>query len=237
MKSDYWRQPSEMFARAFECYVFDKLAEKGMENNYLVSGAFFDHPTGLWPQGDERKLFNTMFDKIFSEIKIANDLNSFSPVSDSRANEYIVLSDTDTESTTEDGVIFETESSEIISLSIDNKITNNFNTLKMQITEALEIIQTAMPINADNEALMIMSVLAQEVQNQTANFTDAAKISPIKIDITNLLTEKGITVDRWKAINDGDASYSEAQAVQELAGMLLEMLQAEAEAQAELEMK
>ena len=35
---DYWGSPHEMFARAFESYCEDKLAEGGRENTYLVSG-------------------------------------------------------------------------------------------------------------------------------------------------------------------------------------------------------
>lgn len=35
----YWKRPHELFARAFEAFVNDELAERGMRNTYLVAGA------------------------------------------------------------------------------------------------------------------------------------------------------------------------------------------------------
>ncbi len=132
MKSSYWSKPSELFARAFECYVFDKLAEKGMENNYLVSGTYFNHSLGIYPAGEERKIFNGYFDAIFAIMKSKNEIGSFIPVSNSRANEYIEFESEDEENTDESGVVFEaTQESEIISYGIDNKNINNTNNTTM----------------------------------------------------------------------------------------------------------
>ncbi len=82
-----------------------------------------------------------------------------------------------------------------------------------------------------------MSDLANAVKDQTDGFTNADKISPDKVDITAILSEKKISVERWKEINAGDMTYSERQAVTELADNLLEMMQADADANAELEIK
>ena len=239
MKSSYWSKPSELFARAFECYVFDKLAEKGMENNYLVSGTYFNHSLGIYPGVEERKIFNGYFDAIFAIMKSKNEIGSFIPVSNSRANEYIEFESEDEENTDESGVVFEaTQESEIISYGIDNKNINNTNNTTMTTPEALEIIETALPtITTDNDALQIMSDLANAVKDQTDGFTNADKISPDKVDITAILSEKKISVERWKEINAGDMTYSERQAVTELADNLLEMMQADADANAELEIK
>lgn len=37
-KKGYWVRPTEMFARAFESYVFDRLRERGAQSDYLVHG-------------------------------------------------------------------------------------------------------------------------------------------------------------------------------------------------------
>lgn len=59
---DYWKRPNEMFARAFECAVFDRMAARGGRSDYLVEGveatkyadpdAFKGNP---YPTGEERK--------------------------------------------------------------------------------------------------------------------------------------------------------------------------------------
>lgn len=73
-KSDngYWRSPCEMMARAFACYVSDRLAEKGMQNDYLCGhselAVAFDG-TAAFPQGEERVLINKAFDDLFESIK------------------------------------------------------------------------------------------------------------------------------------------------------------------------
>jgi len=63
---DYGVYPTELFARAFESYVLDKLKEKGMYNNYLVAENAWNP---VYPQGEERKAYNKVFDKIMLEIK------------------------------------------------------------------------------------------------------------------------------------------------------------------------
>lgn len=61
---DYWSTGHEMFARAFECYVFDKLNEAGRPCEYLVhsvEGSLFEgeHFAGNpYPSGDERRAIN-----------------------------------------------------------------------------------------------------------------------------------------------------------------------------------
>jgi hypothetical protein len=74
--SDYWRDHQECFARAFECYISDKLAEKGQENTYLVSGRRTkdDEGTIVYPQGEERKKINALFDKFIAHLKESGEL-------------------------------------------------------------------------------------------------------------------------------------------------------------------
>lgn len=72
----YWSSRCEMFARAFDCYVADRLAERGWRNDYLTSNA--DSFTlvaddGMtyraYPCGRERERLNGLFDKLFEEIQ------------------------------------------------------------------------------------------------------------------------------------------------------------------------
>ena len=67
LQGDYWKDIAEMFARSFECYVYDKLKEKDRVNNYLVSGGMFSHP--VYPQGQERIYINKCFDNLIYAIK------------------------------------------------------------------------------------------------------------------------------------------------------------------------
>lgn len=69
----YWDSSEELFARAFACYVKDKLCGR---NDYLVGHAdtcSIKNSKGeiiyAYPVGDERKYFNQMFDDLFEELK------------------------------------------------------------------------------------------------------------------------------------------------------------------------
>lgn len=73
--------PTEMMARAFACYVTDKLAEKGIKDQYLSGhsdiqswkGELLNHPEidkiSIAPQGDEKKAINKAFDNLIEMIK------------------------------------------------------------------------------------------------------------------------------------------------------------------------
>jgi len=62
-KKPYFSEPEEMFARAFESFVFDEIAAKGQRSDYLVHGVeqtrFASGYAGNpYPVGDERQGFN-----------------------------------------------------------------------------------------------------------------------------------------------------------------------------------
>lgn len=71
-KSGYWSSNVELFARAFEGYIHQKLIEKGMTSNFLVDEEKMN-PESDWfvayPQGEERVKINAAFDKLFEEYK------------------------------------------------------------------------------------------------------------------------------------------------------------------------
>lgn len=68
----YWSSACEMFARAFACYVKDTLGEK---SDYLYAHAdcyefeFDDQSACAIPQGEEREIFNELFDSLFIELR------------------------------------------------------------------------------------------------------------------------------------------------------------------------
>jgi predicted RNA methylase len=71
----YWSNKEELFARAFESYVHDKLGERSSE--YLVTDHVADgkvvsppHRFVPYPQGEERKAFNALFDQFVAALKI-----------------------------------------------------------------------------------------------------------------------------------------------------------------------
>lgn len=72
---NYYSLPHEMFARAFEAYVADKLHEKGIRSDYLVSRAKTDNRAYAvfnmkpFPEGEERKAINAAFDNFFAALK------------------------------------------------------------------------------------------------------------------------------------------------------------------------
>jgi hypothetical protein len=89
LQGTYWSNIAEMFARSFECYVFDKLKEQGRVNNYLVSGSMFGFP--VYPQGKERECINKCFDHLIASMKSHLSIKSFAPFTAQRADEYIDL--------------------------------------------------------------------------------------------------------------------------------------------------
>lgn len=89
-KSDhgYWQSTVEMFARAFACYVHDKIEGK---SDYLVGHSeaacslFYDQKTGKTkeikaiPVGDERCTINQCFDDLIQALKEKELLHDFDP--------------------------------------------------------------------------------------------------------------------------------------------------------------
>lgn len=84
-KTPYWTTKLEMFARAFQSYIMDRLAKEGARNDYLTRPqmtaeqrqAFLDDPMGRllvesgdrYPRGAERERINAAFDTLVGEFK------------------------------------------------------------------------------------------------------------------------------------------------------------------------
>ena len=81
---DYWVRNTELFARAFEVYVFDKLKAAGRYNNYLCSGSYEEEhadyqPLHPYPQFEQRQYLFYLFEKLIAAIKRAYDISGFIP--------------------------------------------------------------------------------------------------------------------------------------------------------------
>lgn len=65
--SEYWIRHNEMFARAFEVYITEKLKEKGIQNTFLVKNKY----AGLWPypQGKTLKDVIPYFDSLINKMR------------------------------------------------------------------------------------------------------------------------------------------------------------------------
>lgn len=111
MKSTYWTDEWELFARAFETYVFDKLAKANRKNNYLVSGGYFDREEGVYPFGEDRENLFILYDAFIDTIKLEYGLNGFKTWTNERVDEYIVI---DEKSDEESGIIVDDETGEVV---------------------------------------------------------------------------------------------------------------------------
>lgn len=71
----YWYSKCEMFARAFDCYVLDKMQEAGITDTYLSGhaesfhGIYRDTDIYAYPIGDERKQFEQALDHLIAWAK------------------------------------------------------------------------------------------------------------------------------------------------------------------------
>ncbi|MCR0155239.1 hypothetical protein MKC74_03925 [[Clostridium] innocuum] len=86
----YWQSKPEMFARAFECYIADKLDKNGQRSDYLcgLAGAYTvqKNENGkpddkeiitAFPKGEERKSISLCFDAFFLDLKKLELLHEF----------------------------------------------------------------------------------------------------------------------------------------------------------------
>lgn len=62
----YWVKPHELLARAGQAYLEDKMIEAGIKNSYVTRSTFGQKH---YPQGEERKIFNALFDEVFKQVR------------------------------------------------------------------------------------------------------------------------------------------------------------------------
>lgn len=133
MKSDYWTRAWELFARAFETYIFDKLAEKGRVNNYLVSGDYFSFL--VYPQDQERKILFALYDNLMQAIKRDLQIPDFKPVRNERVDEYIDFDENAEVEAVENGIVVDDKTKNVVievsdTASIQTKLQALLNLLE-----------------------------------------------------------------------------------------------------------
>jgi hypothetical protein len=74
-KKPYWSTNLEMFARAFEMYVLDRLSDNGKRSDYMTAAwkrdndRYLEHNKDAYPQDQEAVEINKAFDTLLGEIK------------------------------------------------------------------------------------------------------------------------------------------------------------------------
>lgn len=86
----------------------------GRTNNYLVSGAYFDRPEGVYPQGEEREQLFLLFDILMKTIKNEYNIGDFKAWTDERVDEYIALAEEKDKEKTKRGVIVDEETKVLV---------------------------------------------------------------------------------------------------------------------------
>src|SRR3990167_8890306 len=113
MSSGYWTREWELFARAWETYIYDKLEKAGRANNYLVSGDYFDRPERVYPQGDERSDLFELYERFVETIKREYNLAGFVKFTDQRTDEYLDLNENNPKEEVTTGVIVDAHTDEV----------------------------------------------------------------------------------------------------------------------------
>lgn len=79
---EYWKRPTELFARAFESWAFDSLSARGGLSEYLVHGVEEGRYSGPefkgdpYPSGGERERINAAMAALAAAMKTAAELNA-----------------------------------------------------------------------------------------------------------------------------------------------------------------
>lgn len=114
--SPYWIQDVELFARAFETYVYIKLQAQNRFSTYLVAldwnifgvsikyGSQYFENNMPYPTTAEAKAFEPLFDSLMKTIKMEYGIGDFVPYSYNRVSEYIELEKSSKEMKVKDGV-------------------------------------------------------------------------------------------------------------------------------------
>lgn len=133
MGSRYWIEPCELFARANETYIFDKLDKAGRANNYLVSGDYFSNESGVYPALEEREALFILYDELYATIKKEYAIGDFKPWTDKRTDDYVILKPAAAEETVEEELVVDL-SEEQHREALEEKI-KHFNSLLMLIAD------------------------------------------------------------------------------------------------------
>lgn len=201
MSSKYWIEDWELFARAFETYVFDKLADSERKSTYLVSGEYFNTEiytktgdvTYVYPFGTEREYLVGLYDNLIMAMKDAYSLGSFVPFTDKRMDEYLKLEDKNEEfEKVESGVKVESKpNTEVKDVEIieNNETKASFDEVvepeKPSVTEVVEMVSQDTYKEKDKTTSMNTDVLslrhAKRWDILPNSWIKVQKVTPIKL--------------------------------------------------------
>lgn len=129
--TQYFSKTEEMWARAFEAYVSDKLKSKGITDTYLVHSvnnndyALFNP----FPAGEERQKINKAFDNLIQTMKDEGILNQRAETNTKNKKESISLTD--------DGIRYRKKNIE----KSNNKVYNNIKLDEIKTIPIEEILE------------------------------------------------------------------------------------------------
>lgn len=97
--SKYWTSNVELFARAFETFIYRKLHSFNRESTYLVELRYFTHKYGddfynnqmPYPSEREADIMDSLFENIILVVKDEYGISDFRPVINKRTDEYVEL--------------------------------------------------------------------------------------------------------------------------------------------------
>ena len=133
----YWASDEEMMARAFACYVSDKLAASDLRSDYLSGSSehavtFDTTPDDKMvvikaiPEGEERAKLNEDFDALIEALKNKGVLQAAAPATEEYAvTSYSIDEDEESYSADEEGYIENGDSARMTSARIDYLIADS----------------------------------------------------------------------------------------------------------------
>jgi hypothetical protein len=93
-KNAYWAAPQEMFARAFDAFIVDRLLAQDQSNTYL---AHLNRDGDTVPMGEEREIIVKAFDELIGEIKTRETDKGIAMFSRNTKNVSVPFSDVEFE--------------------------------------------------------------------------------------------------------------------------------------------
>jgi len=164
MSSAYWIRPHELFARASETYMYDKLIKNNRFNNYLVNEEMFAETmlnsgemANVYPYGKEREHLYELYDNFIETVKSEYNLSSFVPISNKREDEYLVLEENqEVDENVDAGIVVDAKTDKVEEVIHDNKDVEFEEKVKAEFTkkhhnEAMELAMQMVELTEGKE--------------------------------------------------------------------------------------
>ena len=174
--TSYWVKPHELWARAFQAYLQDKLEASGIKNNYLTRNT---KDISVYPQGEERIAYNKKFDELFKAIAESYQLKDTVNISEPRFKETNTTAIPLT-----DGGKFLNDIKKRLKIDFDVQFVDNILVNKLNKNEYLQ----AFGVTLDNTI-----VIAKDVKNTTVPHHEIVHLTLSNMNKIDAF--KGLTAD------------------------------------------